>query len=218
MRVLVATDAWHPQVNGVVRTLTSLARSAQSARRQHRLPVAGRLSDRSGADLSGIAPGAAEPRQIARRIEQAKPDAIHIATEGTDRLHGAGLLPKARPAVHHQLHDAISRIHLGARTDPRKLDLRGAAPLSCRRDRHDGGDAVADDRARPARLWQSRHVDARRRHRSVPAGPRHRARSSATDLHHASDGSPSKRTSKHFSRSICPAPRSSSAPARRKPS
>jgi hypothetical protein len=28
MRVLVATDAWHPQVNGVVRTLTSLARSA----------------------------------------------------------------------------------------------------------------------------------------------------------------------------------------------
>src|SRR4051794_22670644 len=30
MRVLVATDAWHPQVNGVVRTLTSLARSAQT--------------------------------------------------------------------------------------------------------------------------------------------------------------------------------------------
>jgi hypothetical protein len=28
MRVLVATDAWHPQVNGVVRTLTSLARTA----------------------------------------------------------------------------------------------------------------------------------------------------------------------------------------------
>jgi hypothetical protein len=28
MRVLIATDAWHPQVDGVVRTLTSLARSA----------------------------------------------------------------------------------------------------------------------------------------------------------------------------------------------
>ena len=28
MRVLIATDAWHPQVNGVVRTLTSLSRSA----------------------------------------------------------------------------------------------------------------------------------------------------------------------------------------------
>src|SRR5207302_703954 len=30
MRILIATDAWHPQVNGVVRTLTSLARSASS--------------------------------------------------------------------------------------------------------------------------------------------------------------------------------------------
>ena len=30
MRVLIATDAWHPQVNGVVRTLTSLAASARS--------------------------------------------------------------------------------------------------------------------------------------------------------------------------------------------
>ena len=29
MRVLVATDAWHPQVNGVVRTLTSLSQSTQ---------------------------------------------------------------------------------------------------------------------------------------------------------------------------------------------
>ena len=29
MRVLIATDAWHPQVNGVVRTLTSLIRAAQ---------------------------------------------------------------------------------------------------------------------------------------------------------------------------------------------
>lgn len=30
MRILVATDAWHPQVNGVVRTLTKLADAAKS--------------------------------------------------------------------------------------------------------------------------------------------------------------------------------------------
>ena len=30
MGVLVATDAWHPQVNGVVRTLTSVAHSARA--------------------------------------------------------------------------------------------------------------------------------------------------------------------------------------------
>ena len=28
MKILVATDAWHPQVNGVVRTLGSLKRAA----------------------------------------------------------------------------------------------------------------------------------------------------------------------------------------------
>ena len=27
-RILVATDAWHPQVNGVVRTLTMMAEAA----------------------------------------------------------------------------------------------------------------------------------------------------------------------------------------------
>ena len=30
MRVLVATDAWHPQVNGVVRSLTSLTQNARN--------------------------------------------------------------------------------------------------------------------------------------------------------------------------------------------
>ena len=29
MRVLIATDSWHPQINGVVRTLTSLAEAAK---------------------------------------------------------------------------------------------------------------------------------------------------------------------------------------------
>jgi len=82
MRVLIATDAWHPQVNGVVRTLTSLARSARGL----------------GVDIEFLSPDGfwtvplptyrdlrvALPsrRQIARRVEAAKPDAIHIATEG----------------------------------------------------------------------------------------------------------------------------------------
>ncbi|MDB5654812.1 MAG: glycosyl transferase group 1, partial [Tardiphaga sp.] len=29
MRVLIAPDAWHPQVNGVVRTLTMMAEAAK---------------------------------------------------------------------------------------------------------------------------------------------------------------------------------------------
>ena len=30
MRILVATDAWHPQVNGVVRTLIMMAEAAKA--------------------------------------------------------------------------------------------------------------------------------------------------------------------------------------------
>jgi len=82
MRVLVATDAWHPQVNGVVRTLTSLARTAKGL----------------GVDIQFLSPDGfrtfplptypglrlAWPTRarIARRIEGHNPDAIHIATEG----------------------------------------------------------------------------------------------------------------------------------------
>src|SRR5215468_11340769 len=82
MRVLIATDAWHPQVNGVVRTLTSLARSARG------LGVNIEFLSPDGfwtipvptyRDLRVALPSR---RQIARRIDTAKSDAIHIATEG----------------------------------------------------------------------------------------------------------------------------------------
>src|SRR5215203_1497683 len=83
MRILIATDAWHPQVNGVVRTLTSLARNVEKLGatieflspegfRSVRVPT-----------YPGLRLALPGPREIAKRIEQAKPDAIHIATEGT---------------------------------------------------------------------------------------------------------------------------------------
>jgi 1,2-diacylglycerol 3-alpha-glucosyltransferase/glucuronosyltransferase len=82
MRVLIATDAWHPQVNGVVRTLTSLARSARNLG----LNVAFVTPDGFPSiplptypDLRLALPSA---RGIAQRVEQYGPDAIHIATEG----------------------------------------------------------------------------------------------------------------------------------------
>jgi glycosyltransferase involved in cell wall biosynthesis len=82
MRILVATDAWHPQVNGVVRSLTMMADAAKSF----------------GVDVSFLTPQSfrtfalpsypdlrlALPYQakIARLIAEARPDSIHIATEG----------------------------------------------------------------------------------------------------------------------------------------
>ena len=80
--ILVATDAWHPQVNGVVRTLTMMAEAAKGF----------------GVDISFLTPQSfrtfampsypdlrlalPSPSKIASMIEAAKPDGIHIATEG----------------------------------------------------------------------------------------------------------------------------------------
>ncbi|HEY0328631.1 MAG TPA: glycosyltransferase family 1 protein [Rhodopseudomonas sp.] len=82
MRILIATDAWHPQVNGVVRTLTMMAEAAKSlgvdvafitpqSFRTVGLP--------SYPDLRVALPG---PGKIARLIAEASADFIHIATEG----------------------------------------------------------------------------------------------------------------------------------------
>ncbi|MGZ5871566.1 MAG: glycosyltransferase family 4 protein [Bradyrhizobium sp.] len=82
MRILVATDAWHPQVNGVVRTLTMTAEAAKAldvdvsfltpqSFRTFAMP--------SYPDLRLALPCEAK---IARLIEDARPDSIHIATEG----------------------------------------------------------------------------------------------------------------------------------------
>ena len=59
MRVLIATDAWHPQVNGVVRTLTSLERSARRLGAEVGFLTPDGFSQHPRADLSRPAPGAA---------------------------------------------------------------------------------------------------------------------------------------------------------------
>src|ERR1700688_1244963 len=82
MRVLVATDAWRPQVNGVVRTLNSLARAAA------KLGVTIEFLSPDGfpsfpmPPYPGLRLALPSRRRIAERIAAARPDAIHIATEG----------------------------------------------------------------------------------------------------------------------------------------
>jgi glycosyltransferase involved in cell wall biosynthesis len=82
MRVLIATDAWHPQVNGVVRTLASLAQSAQRLDVDVTFLTPENFPSFALPTYPGIRCALPSPREIARRIEAAEPDAIHIATEG----------------------------------------------------------------------------------------------------------------------------------------
>jgi len=82
MKILTVTDAWHPQVNGVVRTIEATNRELLLA--GHQVEV---LSPQSFTTLA--CPGYPEIRlsvlpyrRLARLIDTARPDALHIATEG----------------------------------------------------------------------------------------------------------------------------------------
>jgi glycosyltransferase involved in cell wall biosynthesis len=82
MQILIATDAWLPQVNGVVRTLTSLARSASALGAEIDFLTPDGFPSLAVPTYPGLRVALPNRREIARRIEAASPDAIHIATEG----------------------------------------------------------------------------------------------------------------------------------------
>ena len=84
MRILLVTDAWLPQVNGVVRTIQSTIAELQKF--GHDVHVI-----HPGLDFRTI-PTPSYPeirlamfaaRRVGRMIEHIRPDAIHIVTEGT---------------------------------------------------------------------------------------------------------------------------------------
>src|SRR5581483_8858788 len=82
MRILIATDAWRPQVNGVVRTLTSLARAAASLDADIQFLTPDGFPSVPLPTYPGLRIALPNRAEIARRIEAAAPEAIHIATEG----------------------------------------------------------------------------------------------------------------------------------------
>ena len=82
MRILIATDAWHPQVNGVVRTLTSLQRAATALGGDIQFLTPEGFPQMDLPTYPGLRIAWPNRREVARRIEAANPEAIHIATEG----------------------------------------------------------------------------------------------------------------------------------------
>jgi 1,2-diacylglycerol 3-alpha-glucosyltransferase/glucuronosyltransferase len=82
MKVLVATDAWRPQVNGVVRTLGSLARAAAKVGVEIEILSPEGFWTFPVPTYPGLRLAVPSAKRIAERIATAKPDAIHLATEG----------------------------------------------------------------------------------------------------------------------------------------
>ena len=82
MRILIISDAWHPQVNGVVRTLSTITRILNDT---------GHVTEVIGPDRFRTLPCPTYPdirlsvlptRKLRRLIDAFRPDALHIATEG----------------------------------------------------------------------------------------------------------------------------------------
>ena len=82
MRILVATDAWEPQVNGVVRTLTRTVAEMRAMGHEVEVVSPDQFNTVPLPTYSEIklAVGAYEP--IQERFKSFEPEAIHIATEG----------------------------------------------------------------------------------------------------------------------------------------
>jgi glycosyltransferase involved in cell wall biosynthesis len=82
MRILVATDAWHPQVNGVVRTLAMTAEAAKALGAETTFLTPQSFRTFALPSYPGLRLALPYGTKVARLIEDARPDSIHIATEG----------------------------------------------------------------------------------------------------------------------------------------
>ncbi|MXO65684.1 glycosyltransferase family 4 protein [Altericroceibacterium endophyticum] len=113
MKIALVTDAWAPQVNGVVRTLQSVR--AEIERRGHEVLVVSPdcFSSIPCPTYPEIRLALAGTRSVARMIDQFDAEAVHIATEGPLGMAARRYcLRRKRPfttAYHTQFPDYLAR-------------------------------------------------------------------------------------------------------------
>ena len=82
MRILVATDAWRPQVNGVVRTLEQMTEAATVLGASFEFLTPEAFATVPLPTYAEIPLALPSRREVARRIEASGADHVHIVTEG----------------------------------------------------------------------------------------------------------------------------------------
>jgi len=82
MKISLVTDAWLPQVNGVVTTLVELARELRAGGHQVQVIAPDQFRTRPCPGYAGIDLAIAPAKGIAEKLDAFRPDAIHLATEG----------------------------------------------------------------------------------------------------------------------------------------
>ena len=96
MRILLVTDAWFPQVNGVVRTLSTVAEECRRMGHAFEVISPDGFCTVACPTYPEIRLAVAPARAVRRRIAQFEPDALHIATEGPLGLAARRIAVRAR--------------------------------------------------------------------------------------------------------------------------
>jgi glycosyltransferase involved in cell wall biosynthesis len=114
-RILIVSDAWTPQVNGVVRTLRTITEEMRAM---------GKIVEVIGPDRFNTIPMPSYPeirlailpgRKLARLIDEFQPDALHIATEGPLGMAARGYARRRKIAFTTAFHTRFAE-YLNART------------------------------------------------------------------------------------------------------
>ncbi|HQT63097.1 MAG: alpha-mannosyltransferase [Acidocella sp. 20-57-95] len=114
-RIVIVSDAWEPQVNGVVRTLRTIA---------DELRAMGKIVEIIGPDRFNTIPMPSYPeirlavfpnRKLAKLIDEFAPDALHIATEGPLGMAARSYAHKRKIAFTTAFHTRFAE-YLKART------------------------------------------------------------------------------------------------------
>jgi glycosyltransferase involved in cell wall biosynthesis len=82
MKILIATDAWHPQVNGVVRTLSHVAEEAPGLGAEIEFLTPSQFRTLPMPSYPEIRLALTSAAAVERHLDRVKPTAVHIATEG----------------------------------------------------------------------------------------------------------------------------------------
>lgn len=82
MKIAMVTDAWQPQVNGVVTTLVELVKELTLAGHQVEVIEPGQFRTRPCPGYAGIDLAISPRRLLTEKLDAFVPDAIHLATEG----------------------------------------------------------------------------------------------------------------------------------------
>jgi len=82
MKIALVTDAWQPQVNGVVTTLVELVRELRGFGHEVEVIEPNRFKTRPCPGYAGIDLAVRPKKRVFEILDAFHPDAIHIATEG----------------------------------------------------------------------------------------------------------------------------------------